>query len=1060
MISEDRDANLSRGLVSALVWIGSLAFAIAWFFSIQKLLRSVPPTEPFAIGRITLDGASKLRDYLGAAILYLFVPVATVAFHRIGSAFFAFLIRTLHPTRARLLAALLFTLPYAVSPMLFIATRSEGRSIIFPILFSMLGVYLVNLWEREASLRNLFRRELHAYHALVCAAGCAVLMFRYTTTGSRLANDRTLFLELPLIGLSLLMLLAAVLGIARLAARLRGESAEDVFPRIAWATSPLLLLAPLGLTEMPAGRTLLIVAAFSVALLLAGGFVRRRISVTSTRFIVAWVIVPMLLFCLNYASTASSTHWTDLFHRGEALGPASDYLRGKVPYRDVFVLHGLMENGFLDAGLMEVFGRDAQVSARRVIVFDALGLAAVGILAMAVFNSIPLTLATVAVSLVTSVGNQRSVFEILSVAFLVLALRRGRLLPLAVSGLFAALALFYSLETGIYSIGGALLTLVVLAILQRAGATESPLRLATAMGAFLGGFAVVAVPVLLYLQAHDAAAAFFRTSFVTIPSMIDAVWSLPFPRVESAFSSDRSLRAFADFVLGEKIRFVLNPAVLVLSLSSIVYRTLRKSINRSDQLLLALTFTAVLTQRSALGRSDFPHQYFAAFLLGPIIVLLLVALWNTLRNAVSAHGFAGKAFAAAIIAFVAAVMFIGLWVPDLVDARIGDTVAFRLRMEGAGNPTAPAVRERVEAIRDEVGRLVPPGEPIFDFSNQPALYFFADRPNPTRFYQIPIISSPQFQQEVIRNLESAEPEVVLRGSPAGFDTFDGVSNDLRAPSVAAYIDDHYQYSSSVQGVELWRRIDSPPPFRIEDYLAKHRMPTPVDVGDTQRRLLVFPSVASGAGASGSQWRSNLLLHNATDREVSVHIRYMSASNAARSIPLAARGTIEFPDVVGTLLDKPGTFGSLIVRSPTSAAVIARVTTYDSSRTSTGVPESPLTIEQSASSDGSMRHLVIPGQPVSEARRINIDAVNIGQTPAEIELAAFGRDGSAVGRSVIARVPEQASFRLSDAETQLGVLLDESVVVRITMIRGTVVASASLVHAGSGASRVVPGIPVP
>ncbi len=79
MIAEDRDANLSRGLVSALVWIASLAFAIAWFFSIQKLLRSVPPTDPFAIGRITLDGASKLRDYLGAAILYLFVPVATVA---------------------------------------------------------------------------------------------------------------------------------------------------------------------------------------------------------------------------------------------------------------------------------------------------------------------------------------------------------------------------------------------------------------------------------------------------------------------------------------------------------------------------------------------------------------------------------------------------------------------------------------------------------------------------------------------------------------------------------------------------------------------------------------------------------------------------------------------------------------------------------------------------------------------------------------------------------------------------------------------------------------------
>ncbi|HEX6086384.1 MAG TPA: hypothetical protein VF266_17785, partial [Thermoanaerobaculia bacterium] len=58
--------------------------------------------------------------------------------------------------------------------------------------------------------------------------------------------------------------------------------------------------------------------------------------------------------------------------------------------------------------------------------------------------------------------------------------------------------------------------------------------------------------------------------------------------------------------------------------------------------------------------------------------------------------------------------------------------------------------------------LTKKNEPVFDFSNQPAFYFFADRPNPTRFYQVPILSPRAFQEETIRALEQAKPKVVLR----------------------------------------------------------------------------------------------------------------------------------------------------------------------------------------------------------------------------------------------------------------------------------------------------------
>ena len=76
-------------------------------------------------------------------------------------------------------------------------------------------------------------------------------------------------------------------------------------------------------------------------------------------------------------------------------------------------------------------------------------------------------------------------------------------------------------------------------------------------------------------------------------------------------------------------------------------------------------------------------------------------------------------------------------------------------------------------------------EPLFDFSNQPALYFFADRPNPTRFFQIPIVSPPRFQKEVIRDLEATRPPLVLRRSPDHLDRFDGLDNRDRAQAVVS-----------------------------------------------------------------------------------------------------------------------------------------------------------------------------------------------------------------------------------------------------------------------------------
>src|SRR5439155_10292713 len=135
--------------------------------------------------------------------------------------------------------------------------------------------------------------------------------------------------------------------------------------RIAIAALPLTVLPPLAILLAPGAMAISVVMSLLVVAMAAALSRAEPVDPNAVRKATVYVVIPVLLYCLSYVSTAATSQSIDLFHRGESLGPASDYLRGKVPYRDVFVLHGLMQDGLLDAWLMEWFGRrDAIVLAR------------------------------------------------------------------------------------------------------------------------------------------------------------------------------------------------------------------------------------------------------------------------------------------------------------------------------------------------------------------------------------------------------------------------------------------------------------------------------------------------------------------------------------------------------------------------------------------------------------------------------------------------------------------------------------------------------------------------
>ena len=1035
--------KINDRIAAAFVWVAAFCLAAGVFLSITLLLRNLPPTDPVAVGLVTIERYSKLRDYLGAALFFLLVPPLTVWLQHL-------LRKRPHP---------LATIPYFFSPLFYLTTGKVGWILGIPIALSFGLPKLVQFTRTRLWLRRMFREELRPYHALLFTEALSWLFFRYLVTARRIAHIPTLFLEVVFVALFVAIFWAAALLIAKLVELNFARDAEETFKRITVAALPIVLLPFLAAVWVPVKPARpVMVAALVICAALA--FLVRPMRPRNAWRLAAYLIIPALIYLFSYTSTAQLSQWIDLFHRGESIGPASDYLRGKVPFRDVFALHGMLEDGQLDAWLMQIFGRSLDVAVARTVIVGAFLGVAIWFLGLIVFDSIPLALLCVAMGSWTTAENNRTFFQVAAVALFWNALRRRSRLSAIFAGVFAGIAIFFSYEIGVYSIAGALLACLLLWIASKRvpwdGLPPVQAGLLFLLGAVLG-----AAPFAVYLAMHGALDDFAVTSFITIPRIIDAVWSLPFPDLVSTFRKDLTLHTLADFVLWEKFHLVLSPLVIAIALIYFIVRWLRRRVDVLDFALLVLTVFATVAQRTAFGRASFRHQYFAAFLIGPLIVLLAVILVRALRNVWREGGQGTRAFIAALAVMAVPVAGVLFWIPDLVNARLHDFTRYYgrvLRVDRDSN--AEAVQWRITDVVANVRELTKTNEPIFDFSNQPAFYFFADRPNPTRFYQVPILSPREFQAETIEALERTKPKVILRRSPELFDMFDGVTNDLRAQAVSAYIDDMYGFHRSVRGVELWTRRADAKPRAVADYLGLIRLPGEKELVATGLARMVFPAVGSISGVGDSYWQSDLTIHNPYRDPLRVTLRYVTGNTGIdRHLTLAPRQTLRWPDVVRSLFARPGTVGTLWLEHREGRAPVAVMKTSDVAHDATASLEAPLTKLDSAAASTQSAELAIIGIPATNVagRRVNAGVVNIGTIPATFRFSVRTRTGQPIGGSIEQGVPEDQVWLVNDLEAALGVKLDETTTVRITVIAGTGVGFATVVEP-SGDSEFIAAIP--
>jgi hypothetical protein len=1042
VIKEER-SDLAAGVIRSLLWLAAFCFAAGLFLAATLLLRGVPPTPHVAVGRVTVENASKLRDYLTALLFFFITPAATIPLFRLGLRENVRLRNAVTGEGIRNLVSLLFVSPFFLAPFLYLTTFKPAWPVLIPLAISQLLPRAVITWQRRMWVRRLFVAEMEPFHALIAVEALAWILFRYIAVGKRIAHIPTLFLEIAFIAFFIALFWLAFLLVARIAAFTSDLTTEAALQRIAIAALPLVILPPLAILFVPGSTAISIVGVMMLLALPLMLMKRDAIDGRHVRNLIAFAILPFLLFCISYASTASLTQWIDLL------------LRGKVPFRDVFALHGLLEDGLLDTWLMQLFGRDVNIVLLRPVVLGSVAVAMLWYLGMVIFDSIPLAILSILLGAVTTVDNERALLEIVSIALLISALRRNSHWLALFSGIAAGATLFYSLDIGLYAVGGGVLALIGSGLLaRRAKAVVAPLL------AFLAGIAAGAAPFLIYLGVRGAIGAFVETSFVAIPRIIDAVWSLPFPDITTTFRSNLNLHTLADFVLVEQFRFILNPLVIGIALIVLVQRAVTRRSDALDGSLAVLTAFAILTERSAMGRADFPHQYFSAFLIGPMILILLVLLGRATAHVWRTRGRAEQAFVVLATAIVVPLLAVMLWVPDIANLRLDDMTHYLGRVSRIGwiDPAAEEIRSRVEGVKSAVDELSKPGQPIFDFSNQPALYFFCDRPNPTRFYQVPILSPREYQIETIRALERARPPLVIRHSPQEFDVFDGIDNSIRAQAVAGYIDDRYTYARSTRGIEIWRRRADAPPLNLAAYLARIRIPTVEELGAIgERSRVVFPSAGSLPGANGAYWRSDLTVHNPLKERMPLGLRYVAGDiRIDRAVTILGGQSLRWEDVVKSLFRAPEGSGVLWIEYRGKNAPVALLKTYDAARNAQGSVDAPLSMRDSATAGTDNADLTIVGIPGGTQRRVNLGVVNVGKVPATFRITVRTRTGQLIGKPFEEGLGEDASRMIADIDKTLGVSIDETTAVHVTMTAGTAVAYVSIVNA-MGDSQFLPAI---
>jgi hypothetical protein len=579
-----------------------------------------------------------------------------------------------------------------------------------------------------------------------------------------------------------------------------------------------------------------------------------RIPWRVTTGLVVFVAVPVLLYLLLVDPVCDGA--VDLFHEGEFLIPLDELLRGGIPYRDVYLQHGLFHNAWIPWLGAKVF--EPTLTGVRAIhgYLDPLAYVSAYFLILVTCRTRLLAAAFLGFLFCGFCGSTvaipgRALFGILSVTVLAAALTfsrgygiltapnpendpcphlRGLMglclwqgWPFPLAGALAMLAFWHSIEVGLYSLATGGLFLVVVGTC-RAGISfwRRPLPL---LGYGFGA-AIAFIPIGVYFGIHGAIGDLLQNIWIQCTCQTDT-WGKPFPNFFKVFHPilvGPNHPKWPDWLIKGKIQWYYGVVAFTVAAAFLAFRSTGAEFwrSRTAPWLLLITLAGINFFRTALGRSDILHIYYGVlFALVLAIFLadrLLATAWDhfTARGVCIRRRLLGLPWLVVGLIASASLVWFGnaafkplaglenrwsrfhMWPP----ASVGKSeIVPRAGLAVIPDWQAGQIRKAVEYIREHTR----PDEPVFDFSSSAGFLFFADRRIATRYFQVCYASLPGMQEEVVRDLERQRVPLVIFRSGSWGDDFDGVPAEKRHPLIAAYLFANYEPAITIGAVDFWRR---------------------------------------------------------------------------------------------------------------------------------------------------------------------------------------------------------------------------------------------------------------
>ena len=471
--------------------------------------------------------------------------------------------------------------------------------------------------------------------------------------------------------------------------------------------------------------------------------------------IVSHLAIPLVIYLLILNLNTDGP--IDMFHEGEKLQTG-------IPFKDFYIQHGLILNYIIPQIGMMVFGESVEAVRKIFTLLDPLSYIVVYFLGLELFKGRALIaiIPTIFYSGLNYWVGLRQACCLLVLIVLIKAVNKNSKALYITAGILNSVCIIFSLEYGLYALAASLLFLIF-----KSFNSKSKKHLRYLIGLLIGIFSISTIFSIYNIFSH------FTFNTYNQLAHQGEIWGLPF----FDFSLDPNTIGFKAY---------LSIAIMALFCCYLGNKGEEIFHSKNNQSLLLTLLFSIFFFRTALGRSDLGH------LIDGTTLLLILVLYPIDKLLFCSSNKLIKTLS--LISLVVLCLYL-----NKANAPISKYLSnkkyfsnSKIEIKRLGNISIPNNQLKViKEVKSFVENNSKEGDYIYDFSNQSAYYFILNRKSPGRFFKPIYASTIKQQKEVVRNLKSQEPKLIIFKSGSIYDKIDGISSIDRHKIIYNYIKKNY-----------------------------------------------------------------------------------------------------------------------------------------------------------------------------------------------------------------------------------------------------------------------------